>query len=197
MRRKSRLDLARVTKKCLCLVLGVPASKIGEAPIHDVKAASFGYQNVEHIDLVHLAIADMNEGWNIAAQVKQRMHLNGSLGGAEACPGKDAQAQVDGRGIECVDRLFQLDSKAVAGVKLSCNLDQAHREIHIDAAVALLVGIGQRTLGDVASYAQMVELGLMSAQTGFDVAQTLAVSQLCESHAQKLIEMRKSLGGIF
>lgn len=42
----------------------------GEAPIHDVKAASFGYQNIEHIDLVHLAIADMNEGWNIAAQVK-------------------------------------------------------------------------------------------------------------------------------
>ncbi len=156
MRRKSRLDLARVTKKCLCLVLGaLPASKIGEAPIHDVKAASFGYQNVEHIGLVHLAIADMNEGWNIAAQVKQRMHLNGSLGGAKACPGKDAQAQVDGRGIECVDRLFQLDSKAVAGVKLSGNLDQAHREIHIDAAVA----------------------------------QTLAVNQLCESHAQKPIEM--------
>ena len=79
MRRKSRLDLARVTKNacawCLvlgawCLVHGVPASKIGEAPIHDVKAASFGYQDVEHIDLVHLAIADMNEGWNIAAQVK-------------------------------------------------------------------------------------------------------------------------------
>lgn len=54
-----------------------------------------------------------------------------------------------------------------------------------------------RTLGDVASYAQMVELSLVGAQTGFDVAQTLAVSQLCESHAQKLIEMRKSLGGIF
>ncbi len=143
----------------MCLVHGVPASKIGEAPIHDVKAASFGYQDVEHIDLVHLAIADMNEGWNIAAQVKQRMHLNGSLGGTEACPGKDAQAQVNGRGIECVDRLFQLDSKAVAGVKFSGCLDQAHREIHIDAAVALLVGIGQRTLGDVASYAQMVKLG--------------------------------------
>ena len=67
---------------------GVPARKIGEAPIHDVKAASFGCQDVEHIDLVHLAIADMNEGWNIAAQVKQRMHLNGSLGGAERAQGK-------------------------------------------------------------------------------------------------------------
>ncbi len=74
---------------------------------------------------------------------------------------------------------------------------QVHREIHVDAAVALLVGIGQRTLGDVASYAQVVELGLVGAQTGFDVAQTLTVSQLSKNHAQKLIEIRKSLGGIF
>ena len=58
---------------------GVPAGKIGEAPIHDVKAASFGYQNVEHIDLVHLAIADMNEGWNIAAQVSSVCILTAAL----------------------------------------------------------------------------------------------------------------------
>jgi hypothetical protein len=43
----------------------------------------------------------------------------------------------------------------------------------------------------------MVELGLMGAQTGFDVAQTFAVSQLREGHAKKLIEMRKRLGRIF
>lgn len=78
---------------------------------------------------------------------------------------------------------FRLDSKAVAGVKLSACLDQAHREIHVEAAVALLVGIGQCTVGDVASFAQMVELGLVGVQTGFDVAQTLTASQLCESHA--------------
>jgi hypothetical protein len=43
----------------------------------------------------------------------------------------------------------------------------------------------------------VVELGLVSTQTGFDVSQALAASQLCESHAKKLIEIRKSLGGIF
>ncbi len=45
--------------------------------------------------------------------------------------------------------------------------------------------------------AQMVEFGLVGAQTGLDVAQALAVSQLRKSHAEKLIEMRKRLGGIF
>ena len=37
----------------------------------------------------------------------------------------------------------------------------------------------------------MIEFGLVSAQTGFDVAQTLAVCQLREGHAEKLIEMRE------
>ncbi len=45
--------------------------------------------------------------------------------------------------------------------------------------------------------AQMVELGLVGAQTGLDVAQALAVGQLSEGHAEKLVEMRKRLGGIF
>ena len=146
---------------------------------------------------MELAVADVDEGWNIAAQVEQRMHLDGSLGGAEACPWKDAQAEIDCRGIECVDRLFQLDRQAVAGVELPGRVDQAHREIHVDATVALFVGIGQRTLGHVASYTQVIELGLVRAQAGFDVAQAFSIRQLRKSHTEKLIEMRKRLGGIF
>ncbi len=194
---KQQIGFATNNEERLRLMQDEPTSEVGEATIHDVKAAGLWYQNIEHIDLVHLAVADVDEGWNVAAQVEQRMHLNGGFGGAEACPRKDAQAQVDGRGIECVNRLFQFHRKAVAGVKLSGGLDQAHREIHIDATVALLVGIGQRALGDVASDAQVIELGLVGAQTGLDVAQTFAVSQLRERHAEKLIEIRKSLRGIF
>ena len=86
------------------------------------------------------------------------LHLDGGQGGAEARPRKDAHAQIDGRGIECIDHLFRFHRKAVSGVKFSGGLDQARREIHVDATVALLVGIGQRALGDVASYAQVIEL---------------------------------------
>lgn len=138
---------------------------------------------------MHLAVADVDEGWDIAAQVEQRMHLDGGFGLTKACPRKDAQAQVDGHGIECVDRLFQFHRKVVDGVTGSGSLEQAHGEIRIDATVTLLVGIGQRALGDVSSYAQVIELGLVSAQTGFDIAQALAVSQLSEGHAGKLVEM--------
>lgn len=92
------------------------------------------------------------------------------------CPWKDAQTQVDGRGVECIGRLLQFHRKAVACVNFSGDLNEAYREIRVDAAVALLVGIGQCALGNIASYAQVIELGLMGAQAGFDVAQALAVS---------------------
>lgn len=52
---KEQIGFATNDKECLRLMQGEPASEIGEATIHDVKAASFGYQDVEHIDLVHLA----------------------------------------------------------------------------------------------------------------------------------------------
>ncbi len=67
---KEQIGFATNDKECLCLMQGEPASEVGETTIHDVKAASFGYQDVEHIDLVHLAIGDVNEGWNVVAQVK-------------------------------------------------------------------------------------------------------------------------------
>lgn len=44
----------------------------------------------------------MDKGWDIAAQAEQRMHLDGSPGLTKVRPWKDAQAQIDGRGIECV-----------------------------------------------------------------------------------------------
>jgi hypothetical protein len=133
---KEQIEFASDDKERLRLMQGAPVSEVGKAVIHDVKPVCFGYQDVEHIDLVHFAVGDMDEGWNIAAQV-------------------------DGRGVERIGRLHQFDRKAVAGVKLYGNLDQACLEILIDSSVARFVGVGQCVLGDVATYAIVIELGLM------------------------------------
>ena len=163
-----QVGLATNNEERLCLMQGEPASEIGEAPIHDVEAAGFWNQDVEHIYLVHLAVADVNEGWNIAAQVEQRMHLDGGFGLTKVSPREDAQAQVDSRGIECVDRLFQLHSKAVLRIEFACQFDLTEREILIDATklgnplsskldveltppIARFVGVGQCALGDVST----------------------------------------------
>ena len=36
-----------------------------------IEGARLWYQDIEHIDVVELAIRDMNEGWNVATQIEQ------------------------------------------------------------------------------------------------------------------------------
>ena len=48
-------------------------------------------KNVQHVDIVQLAIADVNECWNHAAQVQQGMQLDGRLGGTKRRPVEQAQ----------------------------------------------------------------------------------------------------------
>lgn len=54
----------------------------------------------------HSALEDRDA----ALQVHQGMDLDGTLGGAEARPREGVQAQVDGRGIERVDRVVELQA---------------------------------------------------------------------------------------
>ena len=60
--------------------------------VHDIKGAGLWLQLVEDIDIVQLAIGDMDKRRNIAAQIQQRMELDRRLGSAKAGPGEDGQA---------------------------------------------------------------------------------------------------------
>ena len=144
-------------------------------------------KHIQHVDLVGLAVRDMNESRDIAAQVQQGMQLDRCLGGTKRRPWKQRQAQVDGRGIQCVDRVVQVDAEAVVAIQLARTPDKQRRQVCPDAPVASLVGIGQRRTPDRRAKAHAVQLRLVGQQTGFDVAQTLAVSQLCEGHGAELL----------
>jgi len=75
---------------------GVEPLEIYIAPIHDVKSAGLGQQDVQDVDVVQFAVGNVNEGGDAAAQVQQRVKLDRRLGSAEVRPGKDREAQVDG-----------------------------------------------------------------------------------------------------
>ena len=135
----------------------------------------------------------MNEGGDIAAQIEQRMELHGRLGGSERCPREYGQAQIDGRGIQRIDGVVELDRQRVIGIKPPRDADQVLGEVGIDAPVAHGVGIGQRVAGDVAAETQMVELGRLRTKASFNIAQALAPGQLRERQAQILIKAREPL----
>jgi hypothetical protein len=60
-------------------------------------------------------------------------------------------------------------------------------KLRIDAPVARFVRVGQRAARHGSSDPQVVELGGLRTKAGCDVAQALAVGQLRERHAAKLI----------
>ena len=107
--------------------------------IHYVDGPSFRHKKIEDIDIVKFAVGNMDKTRDIAPQIKQRVHLHRSLGRSEVRPGKDRQAQVDGRRVEGIDGIRKLQTQVFVGVQLSRPGDQTMSQFCVDAPVARLV----------------------------------------------------------
>ena len=73
---------------------------------------------------MELAIADMDEGGNGAAQIQQRVQFHRRLGLTKRGPGKQRQTKVDRGRVQRVDRLAQFDTERLLGiqVRISANV---------------------------------------------------------------------------
>lgn len=120
------------------------------------------------------------------------MQLDGRLGRTKRCPWKHRQAQIDGAGIEGVNRRVELQSKRFLGVQRSCNTNQVLGEVGIDLPRACGVRIGQRVARNRGTAKpHVVQPFGLGAQVDFDVAQGLSVSQLGECHGEELVQARE------
>ena len=72
---------------------------------------------------MHFAVGNVNERGDVAAQINLGVHLHRSLGGAEMRPRKDAQRKIDGRRVERIDRVGEINPEILISVKLAgrCN----------------------------------------------------------------------------
>lgn len=77
-------------------------------------------------------------------QIQQSVHLDGGFVLAEFRPREQRQTQIDGRGIERIQAVRQIEAKRIVNIEWPCDADQDLREIGIDAPVVALVGVGQR-----------------------------------------------------
>ena len=92
-------------KEAVRLVQPMQALEIQIPPIHGLERAGLGHQQVQHIHVVQLAVADMQEGRDVFAQDEQRVQLDRYRGRAKRGPGKHRKTQADGAGIQCVDQI--------------------------------------------------------------------------------------------
>ena len=115
------------------------------------------------------------------------MELHGRLGSPEAGPREQRETEIDGRRIERVGGLRQLDREGLVAVQYARPLDQELRKVAVDPPVARLVRIGEGTPRHAAPQARVVKLRLKRPQARLDAAQTLAVRQLGERETEELI----------
>ena len=169
------------------LMQTVKPREIQIAPIHYVESPGLDVQEVEHIDLVHLAVADVDKGGNGATQVEQRVHLDRCLGRTKRRPTEQTQAQIDSCRIQGVDRVGQIQPQIFVAVELAGAPNEQSRQVGPDAPISRIVGIGQGGAVNGMTQPHRVELAGVGSQRDLDVAQTFAPSQLRKGHHAKLL----------
>ena len=87
--------------------------------VHDVVRVRFDRQFVQDVYVVHFSVRNAKKTGDIAAQIEQRVKLDGSLPASKRGPGKQRETQIDGRRIESIDRPFQIDSERLVAIKFS------------------------------------------------------------------------------
>ena len=123
--------------------------------------AGLGHQLIQDVDVMQLAVADENEGRDIAAQVQQRVQFYRGFGRAERRPREYRQAQIDRGGIQGVDRILQIEPEGFVGVETPRCGNQALRKIAIDAPIPGRIGIGKRVARHGTTKPQVIKLGAL------------------------------------
>ena len=190
---KAHVAFGPQNEKGVVAVDAVKATEIDVSPIHYIDAARLESDHIEDVHVVDLPVRDADEHRDGSVQVDHRMQLDGRLGSSKLGPRKERQTKVDGRRVQSVNHLLDVQPRRVACVESSGFDDKMRGQVGENPPVAMLPGVGQIGAGDVAANAHQVELRAIR-EACFDVAQTFSKSHLRKAHAQELIPRRKALG---
>jgi hypothetical protein len=89
--------------------------------------------------------------------------------------------------------LIQLYSHGIVSIQGARNADEHLSKVGIDSPVSSFVGVRQCGAGYLTAESHVIELALHGTQTSLDVTQAFSVSQLSESHGEKLIPTGEAL----
>ena len=130
---------------------------------------------------------DIDDSRNGTAKIELRMHLDSGLGGTEVGPTKQGQRQIDRGGVQCVDRVLQLEAQVLADIQPPRLGYQPHGKVAPESPVSSFVGLGQRRACDGLGEPQMVERLGLRVEAGLDISKTVPPSQLGKDHADELL----------
>jgi len=170
----------------LSLMQCLQSGEIEVAAVDDHDRSRRPLNHVEDLDVVHLASGDMDKNRNGATQIDNRVGLDGCLGRAEVCPGKQTQTQVDGGGVHRVERFLDAQANVVALMDFDGGRNQSMTECFEQSPIASFVGVGQRGAGYLAANPNVIELGALRIEASYQISQAFPASQLGIRDTQKL-----------
>ena len=160
------------------------------------KTAGLQAKMVQKGGIVHTRTCDLNEGWNVAAKVEQRVHFDTRTALGCRGPVKQAQAQIDGGGVDGINTLIQVQPNCILAVKAASDTDEVQGKVFKDPAVSSLVGIGQSGAGNLAAKPCVVKLARVRAQAKLNVTKACSRCELGKHHAQELVPVREAERGV-
>ena len=185
---ESRVGLGSNHEVSLGVVDAEQTGEVEVTPVDHIDAPRFEGDLVEEVHVVNRSIGNAHKHRDWAAQVELCVQFDGCFGSPEVCPREHRQTQIDGRGIDRINHLVEIQTFGIVGIEPPgpglANKDFSER--FVNAPVPMFVGVGQVSPGDVPANPHGVEMGATS-ETGFDVPQALPKSNLRKSHCEKLI----------
>lgn len=98
-----------------------------------------------------------------------------------------------GGGIEGIDGVVEIDPQRFVAIQFTSGADQPLREIAEEPPVAVFVRVRQRSARDSAAQTHVVELRLLSPQTGFYYREDFRDRSVVQRPDRKLIQAGKTL----
>jgi hypothetical protein len=178
-------------KKGARLMKAIKPLEIHVASVHHVEGSGLEDEHVEHLGVVGLAVGEVDKGWDCAPKVQKGVDLDRRLGRTKQGPRKKAHAQVDGAGVQGIDRVLQIQPQVLLAVDPARPSDQDCGKICPDSPIPSLVGIGQGAFLDQGSKPHAIEFARVRPQARLDVSKRLSQSQLRKSHDSKVLGRRQ------
>lgn len=191
---ESHVALGSCNEESTGLMNAIQASEINVSTVHDIDASRFESDPVKNVHIMNASIGYVHEHWDGASQVDHRMQFDRSFGLSEMSPRKHRKAQVDGRSIECVNDLIEIESIRVFGIQSAGFADKCLPDSFVNAPITILIRIGEIGSNDVSPDAHRMAMSA-TIQTRLDIAQALPESYLGENHGEKLVAGAHALAG--
>ena len=167
----------------------VKSGEVKVAPVKDITCQRLVGEPVHKIDIMYVCIGDSVEQGNLCDDIHLSVDFDSRLRTSELRLAKERHAEIDGRGVHCIEPAMQL--------KLSSNPSLLGKENHVegkllkDVIVPEVVGLGKSTfINRCLSESEMKRLLAMSDCYIYEFSQSFATHELSKHKDEKMAPVR-------